>query len=436
MNKLFTQVSLEEKAVAAATPLDMVEVVAMEDAQNDVVIAAESVRADIQMIESAQEVSVILQDQIAVEERALEAGNVTAGVAAMAAASLQANAKLLGMDPATVAISNESIEQSPTTALKVSLEAAKDTFKKVIDHIKAFVSKVWSKLKKLGAKILLTVTNYEKKFEKLQEETGKLGKDLKEGAKDKFDEGISKKLAHKFYRNMVLNSGSINVASLATVPSDRAAELGSTIIGAIGTDKTAADIKKGKSSIKATMTNLDKQYDGVPSSILSDDSSIILFSRYDGITVKGMTITHETVETKSSGNIDKLTCNYISGSAKKDVLKKHSKDVSVLSISDIEAVIAAGLTLAKAKDDVVKTTDNIISDTEKATNGLKVDAKGDSKDADEKKIEGVYGSMMTAVNTNVLKFSSDALLGYAATLSNIAYLAQINMKQYKSADSE
>lgn len=388
------------------------------------------------MIESAQEVSVILQDQIAVEERALEAGNVTAGVAAMAAASLQANAKLLGMDPATVAISNESIEQSPTTALKVSLEAAKDTFKKVIDHIKAFVSKVWSKLKKLGAKILLTVTNYEKKFEKLQEETGKLGKDLKEGAKDKFDEGISKKLAHKFYRNMVLNSGSINVASLATVPSDRAAELGSTIIGAIGTDKTAADIKKGKSSIKATMTNLDKQYDGVPSSILSDDSSIILFSRYDGITVKGMTITHETVETKSSGNIDKLTCNYISGSAKKDVLKKHSKDVSVLSISDIEAVIAAGLTLAKAKDDVVKTTDNIISDTEKATNGLKVDAKGDSKDADEKKIEGVYGSMMTAVNTNVLKFSSDALLGYAATLSNIAYLAQINMKQYKSADSE
>jgi len=210
--KLFGAISLEEAAFAAE-PITIETVMSIEDLETDVTIAAETVSADLEMINSAMEVSDAMDAQIAVESAILATGVVPVGVAQMAAVSLQNNAKMLGMDATAVAISAESIEQSPTTALKVALEEKEGTFALIIKKIKEMFSKLWSNVKKLAAKELAFIGGYKKKFEALAKAADELDK-LKEGDKGELTKSECRKIGKKFYNTMAVNNDKLTVDHL------------------------------------------------------------------------------------------------------------------------------------------------------------------------------------------------------------------------------
>jgi len=430
-NKLFGAISLEEAAIAANEPLTVETVIAMEENAEEVAVEAEGIAQDIQMMDAALEVAGNIQTQVAVEEAVLASGNVTAGIAQLAAANLQANAVMLGMDPEQVKISAESIEQSPQTALKVSVEDAKETFKKIIDKIKQFFSKVWSSIKKLGGKIMLMVTDYEKKFKKLGEKLDGLSSDKKDGVKDTFSEKESKKIAGKFFRAMALDGGGLGKV-VDGIQAAGSRDVVPTVKDYVSTDKGVSAVAKTAKAAKSELTNLSKHYDGIPSSIASDDTAAVV-SRSDGTTYKAVTFKAEEVALRT-GKMVKITCNYMTGAAKKDLLKKYSKDVKIPDTSAIKAIIDAGEVLGKDAKDFVKKVDSVLDETDKAVKDLKIDAQGSDKDkeADEKTIENTYKTMVGALSTNVLKYGSDSLLGYVAVMKNAAYLADVSMSKYKS----
>ena len=101
----------------------------------------------------------------------------------------------LGLDASAVAISHESIKNSPITSLRLTREGLTEVIEKVIRAIREFFQKIWAKIKTYAAKIMSYFANYTKQVEKLKnlltskddkEWTNRLGADIPEELKDKF----------------------------------------------------------------------------------------------------------------------------------------------------------------------------------------------------------------------------------------------------------
>ena len=431
--KLFEVIDREEKANKGTMDLGIESIVDMDDALHDVNIAAESVRTNIIAMDSAVEMTGIMAETIAMEERVLAAGEITPGIAALANQSMIATAQLLGMDAASVAVSNESIDASPETALRVSVESMKEKFDDVIKKIKAFFSRVASQIKKMAAKAVLAVVNYEKKFEKLAEKHAELSKELKDSSKSEYSDKEAGKIVKKFFGEFASNSGKLVISKYSKGTVVKAYD---ALSGNVKSIAKREPLALNTSNLSNELIGLSTMYDGLPSGIINEKYTQVV-SRNDGTTIKAIILGDEEVELKSGDKIYKVTCTYATGTAKKDLLTKYAKKLKLLSYSDVSVVIDNGVAIAKESKDVVKKIDEIVSDTEKVIKDAKHDAKpGDDKEADQKKIDSVQASTISSLSTNVLKFSSDAILGYLAILMNTTYLANVSMSKYKAGDAE
>ena len=412
--KLFDVVSVEERNDVVETTMDVLEVVAMEDADHDVSIVANEINGQIAAMESSLEVADSLDAKIAVEEVIVEAGTATQGIAQMAMVSLQTTAALVGMDPSKFAISNESMEANPTTALKVSLESAKETFKAIIEKIKAFFSKVWSNIKKMSGKLLLMVTNYEKTFKSLEEKAGKLGA-IKEGEDGKLSESQQTKLAMKEFAKVtgaVANDAEVNVEKMAGF------DMIDTIAKTVGDG--SGDWSKVPSSrdVTAFIEKAKKSYDGIPE-IKADDKVII--SRFDGNTIKGEIFTYEV---KDAPKHSVINFKSFTATGKKDVAKTEGKKIEVMSVADIKILIGEGSTAAGKAKTITNDVDNTLKSIEAALGK----AKESTVEADK-----AHGTNLSRLSTAGLRHTSAILLGYIAGMKNKASIAQIYMSKYQVA---
>jgi len=411
--KLFGAISLEEAALGNAESITIETVMSIEDLETDVIIAAEAVNSDLQMIDSALEVADAMDTQIAVESAILAAGEVPVGVAQMAAVSLQNNATMLGMDISTVAISAESIEQSPTTALKVALEEKESTFKLIIKKIKEMFSKLWSNIKKLAAKALAFVSGYEKKFNALAKAAAELG-ELKKDAK--ISDGENKKIANKFYFTM---AGEKKI-KVSTITAD-VAKVG------INADSLTKDMKaiieatkKNGKLTKATndtIKDLSLHYKVNENDVTGTGRNCAM-ARIDGTTVK-MVVFSKADDGKS------LTCNYMTIPADKDKLKKVVElKNDILSKDDIKSLINVGKSKATTElKDIDKSNESTLKEIDAAIKG--------SKETEDKEADAARARALNSISVNVLKFTSDTMLGHLAVMKNISYLASLNMSKYE-----
>ena len=425
--KLFDVVSIEEYSPAETT-MSIEDVIGMEDADNDVTLIASQIETGINSMEASAEAAGMLEAQIAVEEAILDAGTATYGIAQLANVSLQNTAALVGINPERFAISNESMESNPTTALRVSVESAKETFNAIIEKIKAFFSRMWSKMKKMYVKLALTFTNYEKKFAALQKAADELSGDFKEGVSGKFSDSEGKKIANKIAYELISNNGKLSVPDLNKKYGAETFKSKATyvkdLIAVMETSKSG-DLSKQKDVTNA-LIDLSTTYDGVPAPDANSDIALI-DCRNDGTSISGVRV---TVDIKDIGKnqYSMLKFSAFKAVAKKDLVEKYAKDIPVLKIDEIKALIVNGHSLAKKKDEFVKYADDILSNTDKAIS-KKPKAK---EDADQDRLDSLYASSLTSVNTNALRFSSNMLMGYLGTLKNFAYLAQVSMSKYKA----
>ncbi len=425
--KLFDVVSIEDYTPAEVM-MDITEVIGMEDADNDVALMANEIETGINSMEASAEAADMLAAQIAVEEAILDAGTATYGIAQLANVSLQNTAALVGINPERFAISNESMESNPTTALRVSVESAKETFNAIIEKIKAFFSRMWSKMKKMYVKLALTFTNYEKKFVALQKSADELTGDFKEGVSGKFSDSEGKKIASKFTMELITNGGKLAIADLNKKYGSEALKASATyikdLISVMETSKSG-DISK-QEEVTKTLAALSTSYDGMPAAAANTDIAII-DARKDGTTISGVKV---TVDIKDIGKnqYSMLKFTPFKATAKKDLVEKYAKDIPVLKLDEIKALVGNGLSLAKKKEEFVKYADDILSNTDKAIS-KKPKAK---EDADQDRLDSLYASSLTSVNTGALRFSSNMLLGYLGTLKNYAFLVQVSMSKYKA----
>lgn len=428
MKKLFDTVSVEDLDMSTGSAdMNVTDVIVMEDNTAEVSAIAAEINSDIAMIENAQEVTAGMESRIALEEKILEAGSVSVGAAQIATFSLEANALALGIDPQSVSISAESIEQAPDTALKVSVESAKDTVKKVIEKIKAFISKMWSKLKKMAAKIMTSVTDFEKKFKALEEKAGKLG-ELKKDDAGKISESEGKKITKLFYERLAIGAkgiSDINFTDLAkTTQATSSTEAIEKVLKDLGEKGVVTGAFKAIGENKDLIKNLANAYDGIPSSEEVSAGQIV-FSRKDGSTVKAMIFTG-SIEKVDDKEVEKVTTVYVTGSAKKGAIDKLGKDVLTLKVDEIVKAIEAGKDLAKGYKAFAESVDDVLKATEDKIKALKPDDKENEMSA----------KVMSGISANVIKFGSDSLLGYIGTMRNLSTLANINIGKYESSDKK
>lgn len=424
--KLFDVVSMEEQTEGLESTVEIVDLVAMEDADHDVEIIAGQINGHISAMEASVEAANILETKIAVEEAILDAGTATMGIAQLSVMSLQSTAALVGLNPEKYAISNESMEANPTTSLRVSIESAKETFKAIIEKIKAFFSKMWSKIKTMAAKIMLSITNFDKKFKALGLSADKLTDKLKDGVKDTYTEAEGKKIAHKFY-SIMLNEG----GKLVTTAVDKkyGKEIFKNSASFVADVVEGLEVFKAEDAVKSYKTaegldSLQKVYDGVPSGIVGANN--VAISRVDGSTFKGILVMVDETEI-GENKYPKVTMRSFSATGKKDILDKYSKDIKVLSVADIKNICGEGAALSKAKEDFKGYSESVLSKTDKAI-GKTPKSK---KEGEQDRLNALYASSLSSINVSALRFSSDLLLGYVATLKNLAYLAQVSMSKYE-----
>lgn len=417
--KLFDVVSVEEQNEVVETTMDVLEVVAMEDMDHDVSIVAGVIGGQIAAMESSLEVADMLDAKIAIEEAIVEAGTATQGIALMALSSLQNTASLIGMNPDKFAISNESMEANPTTALKVSVESAKETFKAIIEKIKAFFSKVWSNIKKMSGKLLLMVVNYEKTFKSLEEKASKLGA-IKEGEDGKLSESQQVKLVNKDFAGTVAVEDGLTVLKMAEA--NYAQTIGTFF-------KTNGDLKDGDLKVSTPVDStkfvaeITKSYDSVPE-IKGIDT--IILSRIDGDTIKGEVIKVEHVAKPAH-----VVVNFVpfSAKAKKDVVTAEAKKVTVLDVAAIKAVITSGAKEAGETKNITAAVDGLLKAAEAALG----EAKESAVEADKAALDKAHGSNLSRLSTSALRHASGILLGHIASMKNKASVAQIHMSKYQVA---
>ena len=123
----------------------------------------------------------------------------------------------------------------------------------------------------------------------------------------------------------------------------------------------------------------------------------------------------------------KVTMRAFSATGKKDILDKYSKDIKVLSIADIKNICEEGAALSKAKEDFKGYSESVLTKTDKAI-GKTPKSK---KEGEQDRLNALYASSLSSVNVSALRYASDMLLGYVATLKNLAYLAQVSMAKYE-----
>lgn len=425
--KLFDNIGIEDLNENIDTNVDMLDVIAMENDQFEADLVAGQIATGIASMENAIEVAGTLEAKITIEEAIVTAGTATAGIAQLAMVTLQNTAASVGMDANAFAISNESIESNPTTALKVSVESAKETFDKIIKQIKEFFSRMWSKIKKLAAKLMLVIGNFEKKFASLKKAADEITSDLKDGVKDKYTESEGKSIANKLFRALSEDNGALKVGELTKKQAKEVVAKKTTyvkdLIAVLETAKEG-DLSK-QTDVTMEITDLNQSYDGLPSALTNTDLALV-GARFDGTTVSGFKVTADVKEIgKNQYTMVKFTS--FRGTAKKDLVAKYAKDISVLKVDEIKTLVAAGASLATQKETLVKYADEILSTTDKAI-AKKPKAK---EEADQDRLDSLYASTLSTVNTNALKFSSDLLLGYVAGLRNMAWLAQISIAKYK-----
>lgn len=428
--KLFDVASMEDYTPGFETKVDIIDVVAMGDRAYDLDLASNEVTGLIHAMESSVEAADMLANQIAIEESILDAGNATYGIAQLATISLQNTAALVGINPERFAISNESMEANPTTALRVSVESANETFKAIVEKIKAFFSRVWSSIKKMTGNLMLAVTDYEKKFKALSEKVDNLKDEKKEGVKDNFTEAEGKKVVLKNF------AGAIKPDVIGQFELVTKNDIFDTIGSYFGTN----DVSKGIPQIatptgaKMFLGAMANAYNGIPS-IMVDNGALIV-SRTDGDRIKGELIKTSDIELRDGGKYSKIEITSFSATAKKEVVDSKSKSVKIHTIAEIKKLIEIGSDLAKAKKEIVDNVDGVLKKVEAALGKAKEATGSDTdKAADKAMLDKAHGTNLSRLSTGALRHSSDILLGYVANMKNLAYVAQLAMSKYKTKEA-
>jgi hypothetical protein len=214
MKKLFETLSVEEAQAPVSLEANILDDLAVEEAQDELTALSVEVAADVVAMNEAEAALVSVEELIVGNETALANPETVTGMSVVASQeSLKHAMTAVGLDMEEEfgsAISHENASASPVNALELSTEGAKEFVKKVIDGIKMIVKKIGVAIKKMVAKIVVILDGTAKNAGKLKVKLESAGKD--KPVEDKFSEGEVKSLRAKFGTFAVASgAGEINI---------------------------------------------------------------------------------------------------------------------------------------------------------------------------------------------------------------------------------
>jgi hypothetical protein len=341
-NGLFARMSREdlegvegESGVPAEGEMIVEEVVEGDTAADEVNEVVAELQEDQASMEDAMEVGDELQESIDENEELLETPEAVDETAVVVAQEhLKTCMRVLGVDTAEVMVpSRESAKESPVTAMRLSVESAKEWLARIWESIKAIFAKMVNGMKKLWVKLVMVANRSEKSAAALKAKLTEY--DDKDA---KFDEGAAKSAV-----NLV---GIIAFANGNTISGTNAAPVLGEVL------KSASDVKTYKATLDAMKAILeakdgaavDAAVKGIDGDKYSKALAVHVIAKHADI---GMT--HATV-TRMSGT----SCKFF-GITDKDGIKTKTYSFA-MSADDKKAVsveCANKATVSKLLDSVV-----------------------------------------------------------------------------------
>ena len=445
------------------------------EAEKDAIEAVEAYAQMTSVVEDAEEKA------LALEEFAYGRNFNSTAVQLIVASANESIELLAGRE---IEFSEHAMESNNGNELAVvAIETIKETAKKAWEKLKSFFISVVAKAKLFAAKILTSMVDYEKKFEKLEEEldnySDEFRADLKGGV---MPEKIGKAVVSKFIGVAPGKYGEIKMTELISkiedgmmiyikndgiaVAGDIADKLAkgvdnsnSTLAG-ISALHDAIEAAAAKGSDKGLAFGKDdlikkiiNKYDGMmaATTVSGKDKTTkyigFLVSRTDGALLRGIAVKSVEIKVKVGGtewNYLKPIFTYVKGTVRKDIIKTRlNEDIKLQDKQAIRDTLKVGLKLAKEVDTVKKNLDSATKDIERVFSNFKItgndggtddDMRNDSKRAAEES-ERVFGEITRGASSAFASYYADVFIGYVTHLRNLMWLAKTSMSQLKRSGS-
>ena len=362
----------------------------------------EAVEAEVLYAEATEEINLYktaleqrdnLEGIIETHKAILDNGKADTASAAMAKAGLESICVTLGFPTEYYDISTESINDTPSYALRASLESSKSVLTTVLEAIKKFVDKIKMFVSKATLKLVVAVSRVEKSAEafsktisgdskegKLNEGVTSYPEKVAKGIKTKFGTVlIDNKLDDNLFKNIGKDIKAVkgNLESLSKVSKDDLTERSTKALLAVSSPISLTKVLK----------NMNKYFPNYP----NVDTGTGVITRYDGSMLRAAIFYEKKGE---DGKTTAYQSTYFEGTVKKDIINKlEVKDIlpynKLADLADVSKEIAKGLkdlteAGGKALDNVKKIVGDAKTELEKSIKDATEKAEKDDATAEDK----------------------------------------------------
>lgn len=400
--------------VPAEGAMDVAEVVESDAVNDEINEEAVELQEDQAAMEDAMDIADELQETVDEGEELLETPEeVDETAAVIAQEHLKTCMRLLGADDMIAIPSRESTKESPVTALRLSIEGAKEFIDKIIESIKLMWGKLKNGIKKLWVKIVVMMNRSAAAAEALKKKLANL-----DDSEAKFDEAQEKAAV-----------GQVGILAYAE-GTDLKAAFVTTVLGSASSAERMTRVTK---DILSNFKNGLKDSEGMKSdkiveSMTLDKALEKLNTKLekDGATVGVVRLSGTSckyVETDKEGKVKTETFS-MSEDDKKAAKVECAKKTDVSNM--LNAVISAAKGSKALNDAAVKSLNT--QDAEIATM-----LKAMSSDNE------IAASIRHSINVARVTGTSlalDGVLGQVALTKNVLAYCNICMKAYKGKEAK
>ena len=381
---------------------------------------------------------------IAIEERILADDKGTATVSALVLTNLESTVANFGMSLESMGIAVEEAVQTPSSAIKISIEEKKKLITKIIESVKAVIRKIGAFFKKLIAKVAVMVSRGEKNAEALKKKI----EDTKEWSVTKFDEKAEMAVKKKFLviGNEIDGITDGTVSKLiefqeALIANSKLAfealVEANGIVAKVGKDETQGKFLEEMLKVTEKLSGKSSAagYVGQEAMKDVDGKNFSLATRISGsaaytfvVNTEAVKLVKEADKLSKAGFAEKAGMkSVIHYGARKVVLDaKKAKECTVLSKDSALTVVEKALELAKASKGFADTKGKELDEVNKALKAFEA-----NEEAPE--IAASLGSNLLTFNSKMLL---DSVFNYLGTINELNWLATQSLTAQKSKKSD